>query len=691
MTRAPAVPLIVHDPFFSIWSAGDRLAEVWPTHWTGRNQSLCGLIRIDGVTYRFMGRAERSGPAIPAMEQTDLTITATRSTYRFTAAGVALEVAFLSPSLPHDLDVMARPLTYVDIALDVTDGKQHQVQAYVDMSAVVSVDRIEQRVVWGRHRWSGAQSLWMGSVDQPLLGRGGDEVFIDWGYVHLSPSPGREAVGAIGEALTLRRAFARSGSIPERDGARDGSPLAMPAPASGGEAIDPDGTRHDRAPLVVGAWVTDFGEVSGQAAWSVAAAYDHVRALEYFGERLRPYWHRTHPSAISMIAAAWSDHDDLVERCAAFDADLARDLARVGDATFVRLATLAFRQCIGAHMLAAERDGTLLYFSKENSSNGCMGTVDLTYPSSPFFLLLSPALLEAQVRPLLDYAASAAWPWPYAPHDIGRFPLANGQVYGGGEHTEDNQMPFEECGNMLILVGALAHLCDRAQVFAKDWPLLRSWAEYLIDQGYDPGQQLCTDDFDGPMAHNVNLSAKAIVALGAAATLAAALDDAESAARYQATARAWAEAWVAARDGGTSRWCFDRAESWSLKYNLIWDRVLGLGLFGDDVVRDEIARYRAEASSFGVPLHSGARHTKLDWLVWAASLADDREDRDALLAPLGAWLDAAPDRVPLSDWFDVDTGKLTRPNGFRARSVVGGVFMPMLADPKMRQARGLKL
>jgi hypothetical protein len=323
-----------------------------------------------------------------------------------------------------------------------------------------------------------------------------------------------------------------------------------------------------------------------------------------------------------------------------------------------------------------------MHFSKENFSNGCIGTVDVIYPAAPFFLLLSPELLKAQLRPVLVYAQSGRWPWPYAPHDVGQYPLANGQVYGGGEASDENQMPVEESGNMLIMLAALAKVEGNADFSLPYLPMLESWAEYLRQHGLDPAHQLCTDDFAGHLARNANLSAKTCVALGAWAQLLGAAGRAQESARWRAVSEDYAAKWrtlAAGPDatvlafGGPS----SRPATWSQKYNLVWDRVLDLRLFDDAVFTTEMAWYRRQLNQYGLPLDSRNTYTKLDWTVWSACLTRRREDFDAIVKPVWSWVDASPppSRVPLSDWYETTDG---RTKGMHSRTVVGGAWMPLL-------------
>jgi len=244
-------------------------------------------------------------------------------------------------------------------------------------------------------------------------------------------------------------------------------------------------------------------------------------------------------------------------------------------------------------------------------------------------------------------------------------------------------MPVEESGNLLLLTAAIARQDGDTSFATRYWPQLTRWAQYLEGRGFDPENQLCTDDFAGHLAHNVNLSAKAIEALAAYAMLCKLRGEPQNAARYGGLAAELAHRWVAeANDGDHFRLAFDRPGTWSQKYNLVWDRVLGFNLFPHDVGRTEIAFYRKQLRRYGLPLDSRKTYTKLDWTLWTAALSDSRADFDALVSPVYDFLNETRDRVPMTDWYETTNARRV---GFQARSVVGGVFIKMLANAAVWQ------
>jgi hypothetical protein len=382
-----------------------------------------------------------------------------------------------------------------------------------------------------------------------------------------------------------------------------------------------------------------------------------------------------------MLDDAERDYTSLETRGTALDSELTADLIKAGGEHYAAICILAYRQAMAAHKLVADTDGNPFLFAKENFSNGDVATVDVLYPSAPFFLFFNPKLLEAQVLPVLEYSALARWKFPFAPHDLGQYPLANGQEYGGGEKTEDDQMPVEESGNLLILVDALARAEGNPHLAERFWPQLTKWAEFLKEKGLDPENQLTTDDFAGHVAHNANLSIKAIDGLAAYADLAHLLKHEAVAREYQATAKSYAGKWITmAQEGDHYKLAFNSPDTWSQKYNLVWDDLLGYNLFPKSVRDSEVKFYLTKLNLYGLPLDSRADYTKLDWTIWTATLASTPEQFNAIVDPVYKWTNETPTRVPLTDWYDTKNG---RQIGFQARSVVGGVFVKALADKSL--------
>lgn len=89
-----------------------------------------------------------------------------------------------------------------------------------------------------------------------------------------------------------------------------------------------------------------------------------------------------------------------------------------------------------------------------------------------------------------------------------------------------------------------------------------------------------------------------------------------------------------------------------MKYNLLWDKVLHLGLLPDSFYAAETASYLPRINTYGLPLDSRADYTKSDWICWTARMADDPAVRAALIAPVAKELHETTSRVPFSDWYD---------------------------------------
>ena len=792
--KAPAYPLVVHDPYFSIWSFSDNLNESTTKHWTGKDHSLMGLLQVDGALYKFLGEpirelkpilaiAEtqpyncqfteskpagdwtavefddtkwqtgkgmfgtkdvgpqtewksreiwirrtfdfqvtninelllkakyddnveiylngekifnagccsankeivlseslkqklRNGKNVLAMycentggqayidagiydrlpsgfinqaEQKKVEITATQTKYEFNCGPVLLKVDFLSPLLMKDLDLYSRPISFVTFNAVSTDGSPHDIKLFFDASPDIATNKPSQKTLTSFYKENGTPGIYFqksGTLEQPVLKKKGDDVRIDWGYSYL-------AVQDQNDIELPNRKPTTGGPVP---------PGPMPRELR----------FSDEFKLEI-----DFSTVKSVPVHrTILLAYDDLYSIQYFGQNLQAWWKKIFSTPEEMIKRSLEEFKSIEERCSNFDKQLYDDAIKAGGETYAKLCVLAYRQSLAAHKLVRGPRNEILYPQKENFSNGSIWTVDVTYPSAPLTLIYNPELLKGMVEPLMEYSESIKWMKPFPAHDLGTYPLANGQTY-----PED--MPVEEAGNMIILTAAICRAENKFDFAKKHWDVLSKWVEFLVNDGFDPANQLCTDDFAGHLARNVNLSMKAIVGIAAYAQMAKGLGKRGEAGKYHNIATDYAARWMQmADDGDHYSLTFDKKGTWSQKYNLVWDKLLGLKLFPQSVYDKEIRYYLTKQNSFGLPLDSRRTYTKNDWILWTATMANDLKDFEALIKPVYKFATETPTRVPLSDWHETTDGKQV---GFQARSVVGGYFIKMLENKWKKQ------
>lgn len=789
-SKAPAYPLITHDPYFSIWSTTDQLTGSPTKHWTGTDHSLIGLLKVDGVIYRFLGGLgkvyktvvpasdeinyeakytettpandwmnasfddsdwkkgkspfgdnktvsktmwltkdiwvrreftidnldlnnlflklqhdddvevylngetvyktkgsigkfiyppikdeikskikkgknmlaihvintggvawldagiveeprEPKNQSIETAVQKNVTLNATQTAYEFTCGNVDLNLTFTSPLLIKDLAILSRPVSYISAKIKSNDGAMHDVQLYFGAFTDIAANTTTQPIKAEKYSANGLAILKAGTIEQPILQKKGDDLRIDWGYMYIAVPSGTSVQQSISSGDDLSHAFQPVGK-----NVSAGKHLMLNTVMSVGKV----GTTSKEKLILIG--------------------YDDLYSIQYFSKNLKPWWKQNAGANMEQqLSQAALDYKTTIKKCQVLNKLIHDDAVKAGGENYAKLCELAYRQSISAHKLVKSPEGEILFLSKENYSNGSINTVDVTYPSAPLFLAYNPDLLKGMLNGIFYYSESGKWAKPFPSHDLGTYPLANGQTYG-----ED--MPVEECGNMVILTAAIVKAEGNAAYAKKHWKTLSVWADYLSKEGFDPANQLCTDDFAGHLARNTNLSAKAIVALGGYTQMAEKLGEIETAKKYRSLTKEMVTKWMQmADDGDHYALTFNNKGTWSQKYNLVWDKVLGMNLFPKKLFDTEVKYYLTKQNEFGLPLDSRATYTKSDWVLWTSVLAEDQKDFEAIVNPMYRYATQTTSRVPISDWHQTTTGKMV---GFQARSVVGGYFIKVL-------------
>ena len=635
--RLPAIPLITQDPLVSVWMPSDLMTGPVTTHWCGHKKPLKGELTVDGKAEMFLSSAGKVDCAeLLAQEVTPLS-----TSWTVRHSGVVAKIKFTSPFTPDDLDLASTPITLVSIVLESEDGKEHEVvtdlRFFDSLCHNGSYKDVQPKLVKTVHRDGDVNVGIFGQATQKPLSMSADNVSMDWGYLLL---------------------YSES-------------------------KISFDGRS---------AILSDCRKVREREEVKLIIAYDDIASINYFGTLCKPYFTRTGQTIAAAAKNALIRFDDIMEKCDGWDERILQDAKATDTEGYEEIVSASWRQTWSAHKLIVTPSGAPALLSKENDSNGCIGTVDVSYPSIPTFLKYCPELVNAMCLPVLEFAELPVWEYDFAPHDVGRYPNATGQVYAlkTNENTRIDrgethlpyymypagtdlydfyrQMPVEECGNMLIMMYAATHYGASEELCKKYRHHLDKWVQYLLEYGEDPGEQLCTDDFAGHLAHNVNLALKAVVGIAAYARI---IGDAS----YMEKAKAMSKN-ILSRIGAKGNTPLTlTGEGWSMKYNLLWDKLFGFELFPEEFYKNEISSYIPKINKYGLPLDSRSHRTKSDWLCWIAAMADDKKERDALIKPLALYLKETQTRVPFSDLYDTKTGDYI---AFIARSVQGGIFALML-------------
>ena len=374
-------------------------------------------------------------------EQIKVNVLPTQTYYSFYCGPVQLDLKFTSPLVLTDLDLLSSPVNYISYEVRSLDKRAHDVQIYFSATPKWAVNSPEQEVSVESYQSSGIHVLKTGTLEQNVLGKSGDIICIDWGYFYLAGKQTEASDMSMGAPVSIQKSFAEKGILPVTKTTRTSARL------------DKDETLL--------AYSENMGNVKEQKAEGyLMIGYDDIASVQYFGQNLKAYWKKKYPTMEAALADARKNYTKTMQRCDEWDYKVMKDAVEAGGQQYAELCAASYRQAVAAHKLVLGPEDELFFFSKENNSNGSIGTVDVTYPSCPVFIQYNTEIMKAMLNFIFDYSESGRWKKNFAAHDVGTYPLANGQTY-----QED--MPVEETGNMLIMTTAIAIADGNADYAAK--------------------------------------------------------------------------------------------------------------------------------------------------------------------------------------------------------------------------------
>ena len=421
--RPPAVPLITRSPYMNVWlpNTTGNAVGTWPAFYTGAVKAITGIAYIDGAAYEFLGAP---GGIPNNMTQTALTITATQSIFKFNAHGVNLTVDFLSPIEATDLKRLSMPIADINTTAQSSDGANHTVAVYYDISAEWANGDSNQLVKWAPETINrnadgssntGTLATWTIQSNTPGVLQSSND-YANWGTVLFSTANQTGLTVQSGADTTVRPQFVAHGTL------------------TGGNDTNQPRAINNAWPVF--AFSKSFGTVGTGATAPFTLLLGHARnpAVSYLGTNVPPLWLSYWANYEAMLAFAYNDSTAAVTRANSLDTNINNQATAAGGAHYAALCAMSLRQAFaGTEMVNTSSNPWMMM--EEISSDSNVQTVDVAYPSMPGYLAVNPELVRYLITPIVTYAESGHWPQPFSPHDLGpTYPNGSGHNDGGGEN-----------------------------------------------------------------------------------------------------------------------------------------------------------------------------------------------------------------------------------------------------------------
>ncbi|KAF5868871.1 putative glutaminase protein [Botrytis fragariae] len=678
--RPPAVPLMVKSPYLNSWQIfgtnatdyenGNSLALRWSTFWQDSSNQITGMtgiVRVDGEPLTWMGYpyAADNKTLLKSAEQTSFEYTSTKSIFTFDVGGkINLTATFLSPLNPKDLKQQSLTMAYLHVDVVSTDGKTHDVSVYADISAEwVSGDR-SSKAQWdygvtddkvAYHRVYRQEQLAFTEINEQA----------EWGYWYWATQDNSNITYQSGADKAVRAAFQNEGKLPNT---KDWNYRAI----------------NDEFPTF--GFAKNFGNLYTTAQDVVfVLGLAQKDAIQFDGSggntTLPSLWTSYFASDTDALSFFYNEWDTSRSFSNTFDDMISRDSIAFGGQDYLTITSLSARQAFGTTQLVGSSLNPYL-FIKEISSDGNVQTVDVLFPMHPILLYTNPLLLKLALKPLFENQETGRYPNTYSMHDLGSaYPNATGHSAGN-----DEEMPLEECGNMLIMSLSYFRATNDTEFLNDHYSILDQWTQYLIASALIPANQLSTDDFAGKLVNQTNLALKGIIGIKAMAEIASLTSHSDVSSNYSSIAQNYVENWmhlaVVNYTGSSSSspmlahtsLNYANASSYSLLYNLFPDKLLSLNIIPQSIYDMQSTFYPSVTNTYGVPLDSRHEWTKSDWNIWCASIASDQTKKE-MIGNVAKFVGMSESGVALTDFYDTKTADLADFGAhFIARPVVGGHF-----------------